>query len=144
VWRKENMSLAVNPLMHGKPFIERTHYSGPSIQHSHHSHSSSKGGGKHSIALTALTLLSFLFFLNILQNCLQEHMEEMSPQQVMIMQARVKEVRAVEAQKRKGEVELFNSTLNKESRNNPEAKPQSYYMAQIPVKLRTSEKAVKP
>jgi hypothetical protein len=108
------------------------------------SHSSSKGGGKHSIALTALTLLSFLFFLNILQNCLQEHMEEMSPQQVMIMQARVKEVRAVEAQKRKGEVELFNSTLNKESRNNPEAKPQSYYMAQIPVKLRTSEKAVKP
>ncbi|RZC32930.1 hypothetical protein BDFB_004491 [Asbolus verrucosus] len=109
------------------------------------SHSSSKGSGKHGIALTALTLLSFLFFLNILQNCLQEHMDSMNPQ-VMIMQARTKELREIEAQKRKGEVqpELFNSSYGKESRNKPELKSQNYHLTQIPVKLRTNEKAVKP
>lgn len=95
--------------------------------------SSSKGGGKHSIALTALTLLAFLFFLNILQNCLQEHMDEMNPQ-VVVMQARIEDVRQIEAEKRKGETEITNSSNEREDK----------YMAQIPVKLRTSEKAVKP
>ncbi|EFA02649.1 hypothetical protein TcasGA2_TC008370 [Tribolium castaneum] len=136
------MALTPNPLMPNlgvKPplSIDRTHYS--SSGGSSHSHGS-KGGGKHSIALTALTLLAFLFFLNILQNCLQEHMDEMNPQ-VVVMQAKIQETRQIEAQKRKGESEL-NSTLVKESRE--ETKPQNQYMAQIPVKLRTSEKAVKP
>ena len=36
----------------------------------------SKGSGS---ALSALTLLAFLFFLNILQNCLKEHMQTMNP-----------------------------------------------------------------
>lgn len=34
-------------------------------------------GKKGNVALSALTLLAFLFFLHILQNCIQEHMQEM-------------------------------------------------------------------
>lgn len=55
-----------------------------------HRHSQSwVGGGKskhhhnnnksNSTAISALTLLTFLFFLNLLQNCLREQMETMNP-----------------------------------------------------------------
>lgn len=37
-----------------------------------------KGKGK-SAALSALTLLAFLFFLNLLQSCLKDHMDAMNP-----------------------------------------------------------------
>lgn len=105
---------------------------------------SSHGGGKSKIALTALTLLSFLFFLNILQNCLQEHMDAMNPQQVVIMQARIKQIR--EADKRKGDTEnpkddfpsnttsLF-SFFGKESPTNKQREDTPHH--QIPVKLKT-------
>lgn len=50
--------------------------------------SSSGGGSKGagSAAMSALTLLSFLFFLNILQQCLKDHMMTLNPQ-VTIMSA---------------------------------------------------------
>ncbi|XP_044749005.1 uncharacterized protein LOC123309799 [Coccinella septempunctata] len=68
-------------------FLDRTHYSssGHSGSGYHHYHYSSGKKKKKSIAMTALTLLSFLFFLNILQNCIQEHMNQMNPT-VMVMQ----------------------------------------------------------
>uniref|UniRef100_A0A182IPF0 Uncharacterized protein n=1 Tax=Anopheles atroparvus TaxID=41427 RepID=A0A182IPF0_ANOAO len=44
-----------------------------------------KGKGK-GAALSALTLLAFLYFLNLLQSCLKEHMETMNPT-VMVMTA---------------------------------------------------------
>lgn len=37
-----------------------------------------KGKGK-GAALSALTLLAFLFFLNLLQSCLKDHMDAMNP-----------------------------------------------------------------
>lgn len=44
--------------------------------------------------MTALTLLSFLFFLNILQNCIQEHMNQMNPTTVVMqMQTTMASVR---------------------------------------------------
>ncbi|KAK4887025.1 hypothetical protein RN001_003296 [Aquatica leii] len=78
-----NLGLKLKPSI-----LQRTHYSGPSggayHQHHHifhhsnsgsgHSYSDHDGGKKKSIALSALTLLAFLFFLNILQNCLEEQM----------------------------------------------------------------------
>ena len=38
-----------------------------------------KGGKLKGAALSALTLLAFLFFLNLLQTCLKEHMDTMNP-----------------------------------------------------------------
>lgn len=38
------------------------------------------GGGKSGAALSALTLLAFMFFLNILQQCLRDHMNSMGPE----------------------------------------------------------------
>ncbi|XP_077291590.1 uncharacterized protein LOC143915052 [Arctopsyche grandis] len=59
---------------------------GPIIKH--YKQSSSGGGNKGagSAAMSALTLLSFLFFLNILQQCLKDHMMTLNPQ-VTIMSA---------------------------------------------------------
>lgn len=42
------------------------------------------GGKKGSSALSALTLLSFLFFINLLQGCIKDHMDAMNPT-VMVM-----------------------------------------------------------
>lgn len=42
-----------------------------------HPRHKSKGGS--SAALNALTLLAFLFFINILQNCLKEQMHSSNP-----------------------------------------------------------------
>lgn len=45
-----------------------------------HSHSQPRHKSKgNSSAMSALTLLAFLFFLNILQSCLKEHMMAMNP-----------------------------------------------------------------
>uniref|UniRef100_A0A1B0DF25 Uncharacterized protein n=1 Tax=Phlebotomus papatasi TaxID=29031 RepID=A0A1B0DF25_PHLPP len=49
-------------------------------------YSSGRKSGKGSGALSALTLLAFLFFLNLLQSCLKEHMDAMNPT-VMVMTA---------------------------------------------------------
>jgi hypothetical protein len=38
-----------------------------------------KGGKLKGAALSALTLLAFLFFLNLLQSCLKDHMDAMNP-----------------------------------------------------------------
>lgn len=59
-----------------------THSYGPAAPVVHHyptnsrSHKVSKGNAS---AMSALTLLAFLFFLNILQSCLKEHMMAMNP-----------------------------------------------------------------
>ncbi|CAH1636922.1 unnamed protein product [Spodoptera littoralis] len=47
------------------------------------------GGGHHKsgASMSALTLLAFLFFLHILQQCIKDHMTEMSTAPVMIMTA---------------------------------------------------------
>uniref|UniRef100_A0A182PNN9 Uncharacterized protein n=1 Tax=Anopheles epiroticus TaxID=199890 RepID=A0A182PNN9_9DIPT len=45
-----------------------------------------KSGKGKGAALSALTLLAFLYFLNLLQSCLKEHMETMNPT-VMVMTA---------------------------------------------------------
>nr|CAI5846502.1 unnamed protein product [Callosobruchus analis] len=66
----------------------------------------SKKSGR-SVALSALTLLAFLFFLHILQQCLQDQMDNMTPQMVVmqatINAAREAEAKLKEAQKRVGE-----------------------------------------
>lgn len=49
------------------------------------SHGGKSGKGK-GAALSALTLLAFLYFLNLLQSCLKDHMETMNPT-VMVMTA---------------------------------------------------------
>lgn len=49
------------------------------------------GGGsgkKGSLAMSALTLLSFLFFINLLQGCIKDHMDAMNPT-VMVMTTNV-------------------------------------------------------
>lgn len=45
------------------------------------------GGHKSSASMSALTLLAFLFFLHILQQCIKDHMADMSTPPVMIMTA---------------------------------------------------------
>ncbi|XP_047028180.1 uncharacterized protein LOC124636239 [Helicoverpa zea] len=45
------------------------------------------GGHKSGASMSALTLLAFLFFLHILQQCIKDHMTEMSTPPVMIMTA---------------------------------------------------------
>ncbi|GLV37353.1 hypothetical protein CBL_10680 [Carabus blaptoides fortunei] len=80
---------------------------------SHHEsshHHGGGGGGKKSVALSALTLLAFLFFLHILQTCLQEQMDATTNTQVVVMSARL-ENKANDAQKRKGEVEEFDEDI---------------------------------
>ncbi|KAJ6638727.1 Trypsin-1 [Pseudolycoriella hygida] len=64
---------------HHEPYPEVHSYSGSHGQPRH----KSKGN---SSAMSALTLLAFLFFLNILQSCLKEHMMAMNPT-VMVMTA---------------------------------------------------------
>lgn len=43
------------------------------------------GKGKRSVALSALTLLAFLFFINILQNCIDDHMNQLQPPEVIVI-----------------------------------------------------------
>lgn len=62
------------------------------------SHHSSGGGLKSNASMSALTLLAFLFFLHILQQCIKEHMTEMSTTPVVVMTAG-----------REGEVQLSKS-----------------------------------
>ena len=50
---------------------QSNHYGPPMMQ--------SKGGKLKGAALSALTLLAFLFFLNLLQSCLKDHMDAMNP-----------------------------------------------------------------
>ncbi|XP_030747653.1 uncharacterized protein LOC115876093 isoform X2 [Sitophilus oryzae] len=69
-------------------FNQRLHYYHPSETINNYSSTHRKGSGKKNMALTALTLLSFLFFLHMLQSCIQEHTEMMNPQ-VVIMQSRL-------------------------------------------------------
>lgn len=57
----------------------QTNYGPPVMMHGS---SGGGGGGKTKLkgaALSALTLLAFLFFLNLLQNCLKEQMDTMNP-----------------------------------------------------------------
>ncbi|KAL3265975.1 hypothetical protein HHI36_010164 [Cryptolaemus montrouzieri] len=92
--------------------LDRNHYSssghsGGGYQHHHYSSGKKK---KRSIAMSALTLLSFLFFLNILQNCIQEHINQMNPTMIVMQMQTVAAVRKAD---RKGDDggELFeNST----------------------------------
>jgi hypothetical protein len=57
---------------YGNTAVEtQSHYGAPMMQH--------KGGKLKGAALSALTLLAFLFFLNLLQNCLKEQMDAMNP-----------------------------------------------------------------
>ncbi|XP_059621170.1 uncharacterized protein LOC132264855 [Phlebotomus argentipes] len=60
--------------------------SGGHMYYDHGPHYSGRKSGKGSGALSALTLLAFLFFLNLLQSCLKEHMDTMNPT-VMVMTA---------------------------------------------------------
>ncbi|CAK1582831.1 unnamed protein product [Parnassius mnemosyne] len=48
-------------------------------------HNYVSGSHKNNAAMSALTLLAFLFFLNILQQCLKDHMTAMNTPQVTIM-----------------------------------------------------------
>ena len=76
---------------------------------------------------------------------MQEMNNTNAAQVTIMLQGRSPEVR--EAQNRKGEVEFFNASLAPEARLSPDTvrtKPVARYMTQIPVKLRTNEKAVKP
>lgn len=58
-----------------EPYPEVHSYSGGG-----HSHTQPRHKSKHNAsAMSALTLLAFLFFLNILQSCLKEHMMAMNP-----------------------------------------------------------------
>ena len=50
---------------------QSNHYGPPMMQ--------GKGGKLKGAALSALTLLAFLFFLNLLQSCLKDHMDAMNP-----------------------------------------------------------------
>lgn len=52
---------------------------------SHHVIEQPRYKTKSSSAMSALTLLAFLFFLNILQNCLKEHMASMNPTVIKII-----------------------------------------------------------
>ncbi|XP_059061779.1 uncharacterized protein LOC131854660 [Achroia grisella] len=54
---------------------------------SKHNYGSGGGGQKSNAAMSALTLLAFLFFLHILQQCIKDHMTDMSTPQIMIMTA---------------------------------------------------------
>ncbi|XP_045480259.1 uncharacterized protein LOC123684831 [Harmonia axyridis] len=65
--------------------LDRTHHSssGHYGEGYHHQYSYSKKKKK-SIAMNTLTLLSFLFFLNMLQNCIQEHINQMNPTTIVI------------------------------------------------------------
>lgn len=49
-----------------------------------------KGGKLKGAALSALTLLAFLFFLNLLQTCLKEHMDTMNPTVSILCQEFIK------------------------------------------------------
>ncbi|GJQ64992.1 hypothetical protein Trydic_g7154 [Trypoxylus dichotomus] len=85
--------------------IERNHFDGTGghdyYSFSHTASHSKTSSGKKSIALTALTLLAFMFFLNILQNCLQDQMSTSQPTQVMVLSSRLKQPK--EADERKDE-----------------------------------------
>ncbi|CAD0197751.1 unnamed protein product [Chrysodeixis includens] len=61
--------------------------SGPS--HGHIASSKHNYGGSHksSASMSALTLLAFLFFLHILQQCIKDHVTDMSTAPIMIMTA---------------------------------------------------------
>lgn len=72
------------PVQHHYPAPAQTyhHYSAPVVSHSRtHKwlHGGSSHGKSNASAMSALTLLAFLFFLNILQSCLKEHMLTMNP-----------------------------------------------------------------
>jgi hypothetical protein len=60
---------------HTSEMETQAHYSAPP----HHVSSSSKEGKLKGAALSALTFLAFLFFLNILQSCMKEHIDAMNP-----------------------------------------------------------------
>ncbi|KAK9708678.1 hypothetical protein QE152_g27074 [Popillia japonica] len=104
------------------PPIDRSHFADLS-NHGYYSHTStySKGtSAKKSIALTALTLLAFMFFLNILQNCLQDQIIGQNPQ-VMVLSSRLKQPK--EADNRKdGEPQDSQSSVNIEETSNDEDK----------------------
>lgn len=57
---------------YGNTAVETQSYHGPPMM-------SGKGGKLKGAALSALTLLAFLFFLNLLQSCLKDHMDAMNP-----------------------------------------------------------------
>ncbi|XP_031766946.2 uncharacterized protein LOC116413225 [Galleria mellonella] len=62
----------------------------PASQHGHEAsskHNYGGGGQKNNAAMSALTLLAFLFFLHILQQCIRDHMTDMSTPQIMVMTA---------------------------------------------------------
>ncbi|XP_058462125.1 uncharacterized protein LOC131437052 [Malaya genurostris] len=68
-------------------------------------------------ALSALTLLAFLYFLNMLQNCLKEHMDTMNPT-VMVMTAgatRRKDIEDVSLLKPDGMVGGYNAANRHEA-----------------------------
>ncbi|XP_014369944.2 uncharacterized protein LOC106719963 [Papilio machaon] len=74
--------------MHDQPLFYT--YDPSASPHSHGistKHHHSGAGHKSNAAMSALTLLAFLFFLHILQQCLKDHMINMSTPQVMIMTA---------------------------------------------------------
>ncbi|XP_037030113.1 uncharacterized protein LOC119069975 [Bradysia coprophila] len=65
-----------------------------------------------SSAMSALTLLAFLFFLNILQSCLKEHMLAMNPT-VMVMTAGASRSKAIMRENLdKGDADLKDTTLD--------------------------------
>lgn len=57
---------------YGNTAVETQSHYGPPMM-------SPKGGKLKGAALSALTLLAFLFFLNLLQNCLKDQMDTMNP-----------------------------------------------------------------
>ncbi|VEN48734.1 unnamed protein product [Callosobruchus maculatus] len=116
-----NLNDAINPVtdktMESTKIVKKYYSDGYSYEDHHgsygHHHPQTYGRGKgskksgRSVALSALTLLAFLFFLHILQQCLQDQMDNMTPQMVVmqatINAAREAEAKLKEAQKRVGE-----------------------------------------
>nr|CAH7730788.1 unnamed protein product [Callosobruchus chinensis] len=111
------MNLVTERTMESTKIVKKYYSDGYSYEDHHgsygHHHPQTYGRGKgskksgRSVALSALTLLAFLFFLHILQQCLQDQMDNMTPQMVVmqatINAAREAEAKLKEAQKRVGE-----------------------------------------
>ncbi|XP_050316347.1 uncharacterized protein LOC126750694 [Anthonomus grandis grandis] len=85
-----SLASAVNNDFHGAiNHYHQPHHVVP--QHQFSSYGSSKKKDTRSIGLSVLTLLSFLFFLHILQQCIQEQIDStgVNGPQVVIMQTKL-------------------------------------------------------
>ncbi|KAL1505778.1 hypothetical protein ABEB36_005262 [Hypothenemus hampei] len=95
--------------------LDGTHYN-PYFDVNRHSpiwnQDSKKDREKRSVGLSVLTLLSFLFFLHILQSCIQEQSADMQPPapQVIVMQAKAKSEEDIGSNEAKNAMEKIDET----------------------------------